>query len=568
MGSFLQTDEEDVRISTSPRRSPQITSGVGSPVRSVHPQMQQMDSVHSQPDFGLRTADFFENSSEDEYADEKDPADIAPDLDQSERRASAIKKRHGASPAEPSASQCDSKRTLRPDNQGYQRLTPTIPDEGNHQAADTPSSSFNGSVDELLPGDTSSPPGFLRRTHAPSGRTPRSSAQIERSADRKSILGAFAIAHEITLQALKRDEDVLDNSLQAFPLAHLQAGDRSSLLPPSLRIHDDPRSPRHHQYSTPPSNGKKVQVVPPPIDTSAKRQSLPDDLIRTPYPYTPENVFRKDLGRSPPSATASTPISPAESILIFRIRHSNPNSKLRVTSLTIPASNEISAVRSGGQVEKELRALEFDDAALFRDMKKCYAELSGFMRFISARSLTRIAVSGSASKAADARYGWLCQPRSPRTLVYQGLSDTFSEEKILQHYRNPTLGRSRFAFVHWAHRLAAAPPVRTSGADSQRSEMDEQDLVRRMKQPEGLEFVVSWSITRILFILVAILVISMAASLLWVLLGHNTVASSPPQGGFRDAGDRIVPGVVMGICILLVGLTTMAGWLGVSWLVM
>ena len=42
----------------------------------------------------------------------------------------------------------------------------------------------------------------------------------------------------------------------------------------------------------------------------------------------------------------------------------------------------------------------------------------------------------------------------------------------------------------------------------------------------------------------------------------------PASGGFRDAGDRVVAGVVVGIGVLLLGLSGMAGWMGVSWLVM
>lgn len=571
MGSLLQTDEDNIKLSNSPRRSPQIADGLSSPVRSVHPRMQQMDSIHSQPDFGLRTADFFDDSSGDEADAARDPGEIAPDVELLEQRGTATKKRHSNHLAEPLASQCESKGDVLPDKEGYQRLMPTGHDE---QSPDTPSSSFNGSVSELLPGGTSSPPQFSHKDRVPCGKTPRNSSHIEPSADRTSkidsSLEAYAIAHEITLQALMRDENAIDRSLQSLPFAPLQPSNRHSLLRGSLRMHDDPRSPRYPHHSTPPSTGKRVNVVPPPIDTSAPRRSLPEDMIRTPYPHTPDRVYRKDIGRSPPSATASTSIPPAESVLTLSIRRSNPDSKPRVTSLTIPTSNDFSAVRTSGLKAKEQHfdAIEFDDSELFRSMRKRYTELSGLMRFLSARSLTRITVSGSASKEADAKYGWLSQPRSPRRLAYKGLSDTFSEEKVLQHFRNPALGRSRYAFVHWAHRLAAAPPVRTPQVDQGEGEQIDRELIRRGEQPEGLEFVVSWSITRILLVLGTVILLSIAAALLWTLLGKNTVDGWPPQDGFRDAGDRIVPGVVMGICILLVGLTTMAGWLGVSWLVM
>jgi len=224
--------------------------------------------------------------------------------------------------------------------------------------------------------------------------------------------------------------------------------------------------------------------------------------------------------------------------------------------------------KSIGEKERHFKAIDFDDEQLFKELQSCYRELAGPIRFFSARSLARIVVSGPASKAADAGYGWLHQPRSPRSLAYKGLNDTFSEEKIMQNYRRPRLGRSRYAFVQWAHRLAAAPPVRTPQPEDSVEETVNRDLTRKMEQPEGLEFVLSWSITRILLALLVILISSIAAALLWIFLGRNTIAGQTSEGGYRDAGDRVGTGTLMGICVLLVGLSGMAGWIGVSWLVL
>ena len=94
-------------------------------------------------------------------------------------------------------------------------------------------------------------------------------------------------------------------------------------------------------------------------------------------------------------------------------------------------------------------------------------------------------MSGPATKAADVGYGW----RSLRVLAYKGLSDTFSEQQILQHFRTPGLGRSNYAFVQWAHRLTAATPTRTpQGEDREAEEMHGESL-SQTNQPEGLEFV-------------------------------------------------------------------------------
>jgi hypothetical protein len=264
-----------------------------------------------------------------------------------------------------------------------------------------------------------------------------------------------------------------------------------------------------------------------------------------------------------------------ESVLTLSIRPSKKNSRRRVTTIIIPATNGFSAVRSAGSTEKEkhFHGIEFDDKEFFQQLQEAYASLSGPWRFLSARSLKRIVVSGAASKAADSNYGWLHSPRSPRELAFKGLQDTFGEDKIIAHYYRPAMGKSRYAFVHWAHRLAAAE-TRHSPSGSVDANGD---LVHKIEQPEGLEFVLSWSILRLSLALTLVLMASVAAVLLWILLGPSRTFMNPDtfnpadtmtrSGGFRGAGDRVGAGVVMGICVLLIGLSSMAGWMGVSWLV-
>lgn len=559
--------------------------GLTSPVRSVHPEMlSHMESIHSQADFGHRTADFFEDGSSDDGTGES--ANIAPDVDLDERRGSVTKRRQRPSTTAPFKSQCESKRaTVGPHDEGYLRLTPQTPFQNPNAYANSPGTSFHGSVDELLPGEHI-PSSSLRvphQVHMPGGRIPRSSEIIDRtdfarrntsdvpsqslqhSSKVDQILGAHAMAHEITLQALMRDEDALDRGMQSF--APLQAGERGSILHGSLRF-NDPRSPRSRAFSTP--SAKKVHVVPPPIDTSVPHRSIPANIVRTPYPFSPPtHVHRKDFGQGsiPTPAAATNPA--VDSVITLSIRRSNPHSRTRISSLIIPASNDFTAVKtnSNGEAEKYFKEIDFDDEEFFRQLKRSYRSLVGPMRFLSARSLSRVVVSGSATRAADAGYGWLHVPRSPRLLAQQGLSDTFSEEKLMRHLRRPASGRARYAWVHWAHRLAAASPIGTPQPEQSPGPASAPDLLRGT-EAEGLEFVVSWSLWRIAVAVVLVLILSATAALLWVFLGRNTIAGVIVGGGFRDAGDRVAAGVLMGICVLLLGLTGIVGWLGVSWLVM
>ncbi|RMZ01826.1 hypothetical protein D0864_03358 [Hortaea werneckii] len=545
--------------------------------------MQGLESIHSQADFGHRTTDFFDDNSDDDVPTAGSTATDGQDINLLGRTAVLPSKRRRRSPEPELVSQCDIRKSVtNPDAEGYQRLEPRGTQEEHIRLVDTPATSFNGSVTELLSGgDHSSPPRRSSGVQVADGAIGRNSPHFDRFNEQhggsqqpqnEQVLAAHAIAHEITLQALMRDE-TLDRTLQSF--APLNGGARASLLPSSLKPHD-PRSPRHQTFVSPKtlaSSSKKVHVVPAPIDTN---------IVRTPYPHMPEKVYRKDLGWSPQSAHSMTSPPISESLLTVSIRRSNRHSRSRVTSIIIPAPNAYSATRASDSEGKphHLRADEFDDAQFFQQLRNAYRRLlSAPIRILSARSLKRIVVSGAASRAADAGYGWLYQPRSPRMLANKGLSDTFGEEKILLHYHNPAQGRARYAFVHWAHRLAAAlsSPVHTPQRGGNQNDVQaatapppssERDLIRRLEQPEGLEFVMAWSWKRIVLVFLCILAVSVAAALVWIFLGRNTPAAVPSQGGFRGAGDRVAAGAMMGICLLLLGLSSMAAWLGVSWLVL
>jgi hypothetical protein len=282
---------------------------------------------------------------------------------------------------------------------------------------------------------------------------------------------------------------------------------------------------------------------------------------------------------------ANTPGSNAESVLTLSIRPSKPNTRRRVTSIVIPASTTHRSTATATKSPEKSRPLahsisssspDFDDQEFFQALQKAYAQLSGPWRFLSARSLKQIAVCGPASRAADSNYGWLLSPRSPRELAFKGLHDTFGEDKVLAHYRRPAMGKSRFAFVHWAHRLAAAESRQLSlmsplQQPAGRREEEGPDLVRKTEQPEGLEFVMSWSVLRLSIALGLVLVASVLATLLWILLGQSTsFANLDPssvlesdelmQGsGFRGAESRVGAGLLMGISVLLVGLSSIAG---------
>ncbi|CAK1367483.1 unnamed protein product [Cercospora beticola] len=622
----IHMDSNSIRFSNSPARRTQVQQ-VQSPTKSIHPEHNAMndqtESTHKQADYGLRTTDFF-----DEESDEEDglPRAITTDTFDSGSRSRSPAKRKQMPPSGQSfVSRCEPKRVsmkaLEPESEGYQRVDSNLDRQvPNPDMADT--ESYVGSVDEFLPqtspGGSQLPKPAARLSSTTRFRTSglgwnaasqaanyqniyghnRGSSTYSDKVDQR--LGVHQMAYEMLIQNMINDPELVSNKRSTLK------EQRISMLPAALRTFD-PRSPRDQLPANPSPertsshrSGKKARFVPSPIDVGDTRNSLPSDLVRTPYPHCRD--YRKDLHRSPPIPESPGALQSSDSLLTLSIRRSNPNSRPRVTTLTIPASNDYSAIRTNekGTTEQHTSSHNFDDQDLFHQIHSAYRSLSGpFLRAFSARSLSRIVVSGPTTRGADTGHGWLLDPRSPRILAYQGLTDTFSEEKFMEMYRRPVAGRQRFAFVHWARRLAGAgggsqQKVRSStnernverDAEVEAEAPQEQpnatpyspndygeddDIIFRAEQPEGLEFVVSWSASRILCALTAILIFSIAACLLWIFLGDQTAPSEPftlGSAGFRGAGDRVESGVLIGVLVLLVGLTGFGGWLGVSWLVM
>ena len=180
----------------------------------------------------------------------------------------------------------------------------------------------------------------------------------------------------------------------------------------------------------------------------------------------------------------------------------------------------------------------------------------------------------------DGGGGGVCV-RGPRLLVSRGLTDTFSEEKLMRLYSRPKEGRAKYAWVHWARMVAAANGTLEAGSGREKTEKDGAEKERedvfagptrdeeadvgmgsgRSDFVTGLEFVEGWNIGRILVAFGVVLVLSLLATLLWVFFGTTWI-----HVGFRGAGERVVTGLLLGLLVLFLGWTGVGGWLWVSWL--
>lgn len=138
-------------------------------------------------------------------------------------------------------------------------------------------------------------------------------------------------------------------------------------------------------------------------------------------------------------------------------------------------------------------------------------------------------------------------------------------------YRRPGLGKAKYGWVHWAHRLASAAgtgpllqsPAPNPPADSPeaRGQLHGERDVEQEVCAAGLEFVEGWCVWRIVVALTVVFVLALAAALLWVFLGLSVLPV-----GYRGAGSRIGEGAAFGVFVLLLGWAIVGGWVWVSWL--
>jgi hypothetical protein len=555
-----------------------------SPVQSIHFDLME-DNTHTPPDPSPRPANFLDDPSDEETSN----LGVTPasNPNRGNRRSSPPPKAEssylGGATASDYVSQCQDddattqvlsiplpdsylKLTSAPSTQEarspYLRPPPGARSDASYESEImTPVAAVAKPVSFQTPG-----PGRVVQ-HA----SPRASAVIDVDGTEPSAAVVAAVEatneaikdiHTQTMQALLRNED----HLQAVVTAH--AG-HISFVPDSDCI------------IPPPPTKKRVSMAPPPIDVGHSG-SLPDDIVRTPYPF----LFRKVMPKPSPLRTSSS--LDRESILAVSIRRHKRSHKasIRVLRMTIPTNSE-ATTKNPDTSEKHFETLDFDDQHFFKELRRTYHSLAGPFRLFSARTLQRIDVShsttGGDSYVTDtglSRTRALCThdyPRSPRFLVSQGLSNSFSAEELMKHYNNPKIGKSRYAWVHWAYRISSITfhphsPAPISSVDSPAARPSAAQYVGRYREDlegdnecaAGLEFVEGWCAWRISLAVSAVVICALGAALCWIFLGSNVFLT---ETGFRDAGERVVGGMMIGVFVLLIGWTGVGGWVGVSWIV-
>jgi hypothetical protein len=617
------SEDRTPRLTNSPAGTPRLVQAPVSPVQSIHLDMMQ-DSQHNLSDSSNPRGDFFDSSS-DEDEESTEPQAATPVLDQQRgrRRSSSPKKGEtgylGGAMASDYVSRCHTEsRLFHP----AAKTNPTDMTRLSNGASFEPNENTRPSLPPnqiFSQGKTITPDEFLRLTHSPGhsvqnnhfrpppairtdswyedevstpvetearpislqapgpGRlvhhsSPRGSTIIETNDTEQSAAIAAVEAtniaikdiHTQTIQALLRNEESLQGGVN-----------RISFLQDS----------QHRPAPRPPTK-KRVSLAPPPIEVGSYKGSVPDDIVRTPYPF----FFRKNYQKS---SHHRAPVSfSQESILTLSIRGHTRNSTCprRVSRISIPANVDAIPSKmcsaSDNTKEKHFQNLDFDDAHFFREVRKSYQRLAGPFRILSARTLRDIEVSHSvvSSDSCFLEYSLsqapasLCThgcPRSPRFLASRGLTDSFSAAELMRHYRNPKIGKARYAWVHWARRMALpsniipaqAPPAASPVARlaTETTEIEPSERANScMECAMGLDFVEGWCAWRISFALVTVIICALAGALCWILLGTSF---SFERTGIRNAGERVQSGCLIGVFVLMIGWSGVLGWLGLSWLV-
>lgn len=310
-----------------------------------------------------------------------------------------------------------------------------------------------------------------------------------------------------------------------------------------IRLHSKRDSltstPLHQPSSVPPR--RKVTFPSPPIDVKPGHRFLRQSIISTPYPY-PQ--------RTPNSKLSVSSATVRDSVITLCL-YSNDSPTPKLSRIVIPADRISGLVTDSSEKKRQDSRRDFDDEKLFQLIRTEYTKMrSPFHRYGSLRGLQSFHLSS---------YMDLSQPASrwqklAHTKNFSLVDEGFDPASMLRLYLRPQLGKGQHHWVDWALSL----PARLNGG---RSRGEGENLV--------MEFVEGWSVARVVGAVASVVLLSVVATLLWVLVG---VGSQQPgrnaRMGWRDAGGRVETGVALGAFVLLLGWTGVGAWVALSWLVM
>ena len=305
-----------------------------------------------------------------------------------------------------------------------------------------------------------------------------------------------------------------------------------------------PRTPRSRPTSLLISRALPGSHARDPAKINAKHRSWRESIVRSPYPLGYQKQMEK-------AAQAEDGVEAILTLMLYDHRTRVP----RMSKVVVPVTGGTGTENpnSDEQPKSTTSTKGLDDEMLFKLIRARYRRMRGLFRIsISVRNVRDL---GFLSYAKGSQLVKQDGGARRKTFPING-GEGFAETELLALYRKPKLGRCKHRWVEWIQRLQ----------ENSRGE-----------DPRGkvaVERVEGWCIRKIAFAFLLVVVASLAATLLWTLLGVGRYGSflchcrlRKSQDGFRGAGGRVEAGAVLGALVLLLGWTGVGAWILLSWLV-
>ena len=390
-----------------------------------------------------------------------------------------------------------------------------------------------------------------------------------------------------------------------------------------LRANPPPEKVEHlHRATTLPASTKRNHrptFLPLPIDPSPGRRFERQSIVSTPYPYSgaileghrmsPRDRLRASIVQKNSHFDAN-----AEA---FTITLRDPR-RLQTQIGLIPIHRDRRAPIPGA---KKSDAEFFDDASLAMAITREYQRIRGWPRLIfNARGIisARVSCKGSTpsnetnvdekpeaplnsaeldlrlrndsltalSAAEEGRGSFVVAPTTTtKTEPTTAIARRKLEQSLTPLLLHPRRGTAKSACLSNLWSLVDAQRTKDNHNPSSLPASFNGETIAA-EGAVAIELIESWKARNIGFAVMAVLVLSILATLLWTLVGVGGVPQEvdvhvdlPVHGhskadtvmkmvdGWKAAGTRVQAGTSLGILVLLLGWSSMGAWAGGSWLV-
>ncbi|KAK3170839.1 hypothetical protein OEA41_002923 [Lepraria neglecta] len=369
------------------------------------------------------------------------------------------------------------------------------------------------------------------------------------------------------------------------PLAMSVLRSHQSLLNP---ISSSVPAPAPPPKSAPPVPvARKVSFPPPPpLDIRPEHRFLRQSIVSTPYPSG--TSAKKEKKRKEKEAIKGVADEDedekdegVEAVLTL-VLYGNSNPIPKVKTILLPSSHEtplIDATEIGHPPITASLSQIVDDERLFTLLRSEYNSMRGPLHHLaSARNVCSLKLLSYTSMSQLAS-------RQGLSMQFRGddVQEEIAEARMLEMFWKPRMGRRKKEWVSWVRRLPE---------NAKRAEAGDRDKI-------AIEFVEGWAVGKLYAAVIAVLVCSLLATLLWIFVGQggsglelkNMMSGSPPYlkdlvdgnnglsgalgaqvgarpVGYKGSGGRVETGAVLGVLVLMFGWTGVGAWLELSWLVM